>query len=160
MYFLAECIITIVKKCLQMQHNYVIPAIIISSVVMLLLLLHRDSIGNNLNTETLSVVEGSSLNYSIGVEISSLQSMYACATKNLSATYKDFDLNAALNVGACAVCYSSDIGQICARQFNSYLTNITVNRLQDRESYPPLQLMNFFQERISVGDDETKIICA
>ena len=148
---------SIVKKCLRGRRNYVVSAIIVTSLVVMLS--HRASISNDLHTETLSLVEGSNLNYSIGVEISSLQSMYACITKNLSATYKDFDLNAALNVGVCAVCHSSDIGQKCARQFKDNLTNITVNRLQDRERYPPLQLMNFFQKRISVGDDKTKIIC-
>ena len=107
------------------------------------------------NEEKLNLVEGSKLNYSTGVEISSLQSMYACVTKNLSATF-DLDLTTSLSVGVCVVCNGSDIGHKCVHQFNSSLTKITISRLLN----DTMQLMNFFKNDISLGDNGTKIVCA
>ena len=104
----------------------------------------------------LNLVERSVLNYSTKVELTSLQSMYACVTKNLSTTFDDLDLNASLKIGACIECDNNGIGQKCAHQFNSSLTKITVNRFQN----DIIQLMNFFKDSISLSDNGTKIICA
>ena len=100
-------------------------------------------------------MEGSELNYSTAVEISTAaESMYACVTRNLSANFDDFDLNTSLSIGSCIVCDSNDIGQQCAHQFNSSFTNITVNRFQNNTTHS----MNFFKERVSLHDNGTKIM--
>lgn len=104
----------------------------------------------------LNLVEGSVLNYSTEVELSPLQSMYACVTKNLTTTFDDLDLNAPLSIGACVECDINDIGQKCAHQFNSSLTKITINQFQN----DIIQLMNFFKDSVSLSDNRTKIICA
>ena len=134
------------------------PAEVVSRIafVVVVLLPFSSVASNDFSEEILNLVEGSKLNYSTGVEISSLQSMYACVTKNFSATFDDLDLNASLSVGVCVVCGGGDIGQKCARQFNSSLTRMTVSRLQKNT----IQLLNFFEENVSLGDNGTKIICA
>ena len=104
----------------------------------------------------LNLEEGSTLNYSTGVESSeSLQSIYVCITKNPSAIYENFDRNTSLSSGDCIDC---DNGQNCTHQFNSSAINVTIlNQLQNDsiQSY----VVTFFKENISLDDNGTKIIC-
>lgn len=129
----------------------------IAAVVVVFLPLNTGLMADmNLQNDILNLVEGSELNYSTEVELSSLLSMYACVTKNFSTSFDDLDLNASLSVGACVECDTDDIGRKCAHQFNSSLTKIAVKRLQN----DTIQLMNFFQDSILLSDNGTKIICA
>ena len=123
-------------------------------LVLVLLLLFSSKASTDFSEDVLNLIEGSKLNYSAGVEgISSIQSVYTCITKNVSATFEDFDLNSSLSTGVCAVCGHNDTGQKCAHQFNSSLTNIIVNRFQ-------IDTINLFKGSVSLGDNGTKIICA
>ena len=106
---------------------------------------------------TVSLQEGSTLNESCGVTMQSAQWMYACITKNHSATFADLWNDS----DSCVICNSAnDVGQECANQFNSNITSITVNRMED-DGCPPVQMMNFMKNNVTVRDDDgAMIICA
>ena len=129
--------------------------VLLNFVVVILLLLTSPGAGSlDFNETILNLEEGSTLNYSTGVESSeSLQSIYVCITKNSSASYEDFDLNTFLSIGECVVC---DNGQNCTHQFNNSAINVTINQLQNDS----IQWITFFKENISLDDDGRKIICA
>ena len=105
---------------------------------------------------TVDLQEGSMLNEFCGTTMQSAQWMFACITKNMSATFADLWNDPS----GCAICGNGDLGQECSFQFNSSITNITVNRLED-DSCPPMQLMNFIKNDVTVKDDDgVRIICA
>jgi hypothetical protein len=129
---------------------------VVLAIVTLLLLVSPGGAGSlDFNETIFDLEEGSTLNYSTGVESSeSLQLViYICITKNSSASYEDFDLNTFLSIGDCVIC---DSRQNCAHQFNSSAINVTINRLQNDS----IQWITFFKESISLDDDGTKMICA
>ena len=105
---------------------------------------------------TVDLQEGSTLNVSCGIKQSS-RWMYACITKNISATFADL----AEDLDNCATCIdASDRGEQCSRQFNSNITSIITNSLVESDC-PPVQLMNFMKSDVTVKDDDgLKIICA
>ena len=105
----------------------------------------------------LNLEEGSTLNYSTGMESSEfLQSIYVCITKNPSAIYENFDHNTSLSSGDCVDC---DNRQNCTHQFNSSAINVTIlNQLQN-DSIQSYYVVTLFKENISFDDDGTKIIC-
>ena len=105
----------------------------------------------------LNLEEGSTLNYSTGVESSeSLQSIYVCITKNSSAIYENFDHNTSLSSGDCVDC---DNRQNCTHQFNSSAINVIIlNQLQN-DSIQSCYVVTLIKENISFDDDGTKIIC-
>ena len=109
--------------------------------------------------DIITVVEGSRFNSSCGLTILATNLMYACVTKNTSATFNDFNDISELLLEKCVKCGQYDIGRNCAMQFNSSLTGITVSR-QRTDGCPPSQLMNFVKENVSLDDNGTKIICA
>ena len=130
------------------------------SVVVILLPLTSLGASMDFKEIILNLMEGSTLNFTTEVEVSSLQSIYVCVTncKSLSITLEDFDLNATLSAGGCVVCDSNDIVQNCTHQFYSSKINVMINQLQnDSES---VQFVNFFKENVSVDDDGTKLFCA
>lgn len=96
-------------------------------------------------------------NESCGVAMPSAQLMYACITKNHSATFADLRSDP----DNCVICNSAnDVGQECANQFNSNITSITVSRLED-DGCPPVEMMNFMKNNVTVRDDDgIVIICA
>ena len=105
---------------------------------------------------TVNLQEGSMLNESCGTTMQSAQRMFACITKNMSATFADLwnDSN------DCVVCGNGDDGQECTFLSNSSIMNITVNRLEEGVC-PTMQLMNFIKNNVSVRDDDgVRIICA
>ena len=106
---------------------------------------------------TVNLQEGSMLNESCGVTLQSAQQMYACITKNTSATFADLVNDS----DSCAICNSAnDLGRACSIQVNSGITNITVNRLEV-DGCPPVQLMNFLKGDVTVEEDDgLRIICA
>ena len=106
---------------------------------------------------TVDLQEGSMLNESCGTTMQSAKRMFACITKNMSATFADLWNGP----NGCAMCDNgNDIGQECSLQFNSSITNITVNRLEDGSS-PPMRMMNFIKNNVTVKDDDgIRIICA
>ena len=137
-------------------HLNSLRVVLLNFVVVILLLLASPGTGSLDFKETiLNLEEGSTLNYSTGVESSSLQSIYVCITKNSSATYEDFDLNTSLSSGDCVVC---DNGQNCVHQFNSSAINVTINQLQNDSIQ--LYVVTFFKENISLDDNGKKISCA
>ena len=108
---------------------------------------------------TVDLQEGSVLDKSCGITLNSAQRMYACVTKNSSATFADVYAN---DPHSCVTC--NDAGNPryaeCSSQFNSSITNITVSRSEEG-GCPPVQLMNFVKSEVTVKyDDGLKIICA
>ena len=103
---------------------------------------------------TVDLQEGSVLDKSCGITLNSAQRMYACVTKNSSATFADVYAN---DSHSCVTCNGA--GE-CLPQFNSSITNITVSRSEE-DGCPPVQLMNFIKSEVTVKDDDgLKIICA
>ena len=148
---------TIIVKEMPSVHLISLRVVLLNFVVVILLLLAASPGAGSLdfNDTMLNLEEGSTLNYSTGVESSeSLQSIYVCITKNSSSSYEDFDFNTSLSVGDCIVC---DRGQNCVHQFNSSTINVTINQLQNDsiQSY----VVTFFKENISLDNNGTKIIC-
>ena len=128
------------------------PRVMLLAVSIFLLAIASPGASLDVKETTLSLEEGSTLNYSTGVETSSpLQSLYVCITKNVSATYTEaLDLNTTLSIGDCVVC---DSGQNCAHQFNSSAINVTISLSQNDS----VQLVNLFKENISFDDDGTRL---
>lgn len=106
---------------------------------------------------TVDLQEGSMLNESCGFATLSELWMRAYITKNKSATFADLIKES----DRCAKCNgANDIGQPCSKQFNSSITNITVIMLPDY-GCPPMQLMNFMKNNVTVKDDDgLRILCA
>ena len=124
----------------------------------IVILLASSGASLNFKETILNLEEGSTLNYSTGVEAAeSLQLIYICITKNSSATYEDFDHNTYL--GSARDCIVCDNGQNCVHQFNSSTINVTIlNQLQNDSTQ--LYVVTFFKENILLDDNGTKIICA
>ena len=86
--------------------------------------------------------------------------MFACFTKNLSATFDDLHNDSSSD---CVMCNGNDVDSECSHQTDNStmnsLNNITVSRLEIESCPGPTQFMNFVKDSISL-DDSGKIICA
>ena len=132
-----------------------VRVVLLNFAVVLLLLLASLGAGSlDFNETIVNLEEGSTLNYSTGVEASESSQLiiYVCITKNSSTTYEDFDLNTSQNSGRCAVC---DSRQNCTHKS---AINVIINRLQNDSIQ--LYVVTFFKEKITHDDDGTKIVCA
>ena len=116
-----------------------------------------DSLPTTPSRKTVDLQEGSTLNESCGIVTQPSRMMSACITKNISATFADL----AEDIDNCAKCIdANDRGEQCSLQFNSSITSIIANSLVE-DSCPPVQLINFLKNDVTVKDDDgLKIICA
>ena len=102
----------------------------------------------------INVMEGSSFNNSCQVisDKDKVMITFVCLTRNASDTLEELFDN-----GRCASCYSDD--SVC-EQFNVNVTNIKVNRVEERHGYcHPYQRTNFRSDSVLLKDNGTIIWC-